>query len=74
MQTVQLREHHRIVIPAEAVRELGLQVGDRLVFEVIDGMILLIPQQKVAGALHNGFAHIAQSLADRLLACRQDQE
>jgi AbrB family looped-hinge helix DNA binding protein len=74
VQTVQLREHHRIVIPADVVRALELHVGDRFIFEMVDGMIVLIPQRKVIGALQSDFAQVAQSLADRLLATRQDQK
>lgn len=73
MRSIQLREHHRVVIPADIVRELGLAVGDQLLLEVVNDTILLVPQAAATRRLREGFSNIPRSLADRLLANRQVQ-
>ncbi len=42
--TVKVSKRHQIVVPAEARARLNIQSGDRLLVDVQDGMLILIPQ------------------------------
>lgn len=44
MPTVTLSSKNQITLPVEVVRALGLQAGDKIVAEVIDGRIVLLPK------------------------------
>ena len=44
MATVTLSSKHQVTLPVEIVRTLGLQAGDKLVAELIDDHIVLLPQ------------------------------
>ena len=44
MATITLSSKYQITIPAEMVRDLGLKPGQKLVAELIDGRIVLLPR------------------------------
>ena len=44
MATVTLSSKHQITLPVDIVRSLGLNAGDKLVAELIDGHIILLPK------------------------------
>ncbi len=44
MPTVTLSSKHQITLPMEVVRTLGLKPGDKLVAELIDDHVVLLPQ------------------------------
>ncbi len=44
MSTVTLSSKHQITLPMEAVRALGLKPGNKLVVELIDDHLVLLPQ------------------------------
>jgi antitoxin ChpS len=44
MATITLSSKHQVTLPVEMVRSLGLKAGDRLVAELIDNRIVLLPQ------------------------------
>ena len=44
MATVTLSSKHQVTLPVDIVRTLGLQAGDKLVAELIDDHIVLLPQ------------------------------
>ena len=44
MATVTLFSKHQVTLPVDIVRTLGLQAGDKLVAELIDDHIVLLPQ------------------------------
>jgi len=43
-QTVKMSSRHQIVIPSAARNSLGLEPGDRLLVDVQDGVLVLVPQ------------------------------
>ena len=43
-QTVKISSRNQIALPSEARRKLGLHPGDRLLVDVQDGVLVLIPQ------------------------------
>ena len=43
-QTVKVSSRNQIALPSEARKKLGIRPGDRLLVEVQDGMLVLIPQ------------------------------
>lgn len=43
-QTVKISSRNQIALPGEARRKLGLHPGDRLLVDVQDGVLVLIPQ------------------------------
>jgi antitoxin ChpS len=44
MATVTLSSKHQVTLPVDMVRSLGLKPGDKLVAELIDGHIVLLPE------------------------------
>lgn len=42
--TVKVSKRYQIAVPAQARQELNIQSGDRLIVDVQDGMLILIPQ------------------------------
>ena len=54
--SVKISSNHRIVVPPEIRKELGLQAGDHLLARVRDGVIVLVPRRGDAvdqlGGLH----------------------
>jgi AbrB family looped-hinge helix DNA binding protein len=42
--TVKVSKRYQIVVPAEARAQLNIQSGDRLLIDIQDGMLILIPQ------------------------------
>lgn len=42
--TVKVSKRHQIVVPAAARAQLNIQSGDRLLVDIQDGMLILIPQ------------------------------
>ena len=44
MATITLSSKHQVTLPIEMVRQLGLQTGDKLIVELIDGHLVLLPQ------------------------------
>ena len=44
MATVTLSSKHQVTLPVDMVRSLGLKTGDKLVAELIDGHIILLPE------------------------------
>jgi AbrB family looped-hinge helix DNA binding protein len=42
--TVKVSKRHQIVVPAEARIQLNIHSGDRLLVDIQDGMLILIPQ------------------------------
>ena len=44
MPTVTLSSKHQITLPVDMVRSLGLKTGDKLVAELIDDRIVLLPR------------------------------
>ena len=44
MATVTLSGKHQLTLPVDMVRSLGLKPGDKLVAELIEGHIVLLPQ------------------------------
>jgi AbrB family looped-hinge helix DNA binding protein len=52
--TVKVSSRYQIVVPAAARAQLNIQSGDRLLVDIQDGMLILIPQpqdytQKLSG-------------------------
>ncbi len=43
-QTVKMSSRHQIVIPSAARSSLGIEPGDRLLVDVQDGVLVLVPQ------------------------------
>ena len=43
-QTVKVSSRNQIALPSEARKKLGIRPGDRLLVEVQDGVLMLIPQ------------------------------
>ena len=43
-QTVKVSSRNQIALPSEARKKLGITPGDRLLVEVQDGVLVLIPQ------------------------------
>jgi len=43
-QTVKVSSRNQIALPSEARKKLGIRPGDRLLVEVQDGVLVLIPQ------------------------------
>ena len=41
--TVKVSQKHQIVVPSAARKALGIQAGDRLLVDVQDGIIVLVP-------------------------------
>jgi len=44
--TVKVSSRHQIALPSVARRQLGIQPGDRLLVDVQDGVLILVPQPK----------------------------
>jgi AbrB family looped-hinge helix DNA binding protein len=44
--TVKMNGRYQITLPAAARKKLGISAGDRLLVDVQDGMIVLVPQPK----------------------------
>ena len=44
MPAVTMSSKHQITLPVEMVRSLGLKAGDKLIAELIDDRIVLLPQ------------------------------
>ena len=44
MATVTLSSKHQVTLPVDMIRTLGLKAGDKLVAELIDDRIVLLPQ------------------------------
>jgi AbrB family looped-hinge helix DNA binding protein len=44
--TVKVSSRNQIAVPSEAREQLNIRSGDRLLVDIQDGMILLIPQPK----------------------------
>jgi AbrB family looped-hinge helix DNA binding protein len=44
MPTITLSSKHQVTLPVDIVRSLGLKAGDKLVAELIDGRVVLLPQ------------------------------
>ena len=44
MPTVTLSSKHQVTLPVDMVRSLGLKAGDKLVAELVDGRVVLVPQ------------------------------
>ena len=44
MATITLSSKHQVTLPVDIVRSLGLKAGDKLVAELIDDRIVLLPQ------------------------------
>ena len=42
--TVKVSKRHQIALPSQARRALDIRAGDRLLVDVQDGLIILIPQ------------------------------
>ena len=43
MATITLSSKHQVTLPVDIVRSLGLKAGDKLVAELIDDRIVLLP-------------------------------
>ena len=46
MATVTLSSKHQITLPVDIVRRLGLKAGDKLVAELSDDRIVLLPKHE----------------------------
>ena len=44
MATITLSSKHQVTLPVDIVRSLGLKAGDKLIAELIDDRIVLLPQ------------------------------
>ena len=44
MPTITLSSKHQVTLPIDMVRQLGLQAGDKLIAELIDDHLVLLPQ------------------------------
>jgi AbrB family looped-hinge helix DNA binding protein len=44
MPTITLSSKHQVTLPADLVRRLGLEAGDKLVAELVDDHIVLLPK------------------------------
>ena len=42
--TVKVSQRHQISLPSQARQALGISAGDRLLVDVQDGMLILLPQ------------------------------
>lgn len=73
---IKMGERGRVVIPAEARRNLGLEQGDDLLLEVTDGGELhLLPLAARVERLRGAWKDLApgRSLADELIAERREE-
>lgn len=43
---VKVSSRHQISLPSAARRQLGIEAGDRLIVDVQDGVLILMPQPK----------------------------
>jgi AbrB family looped-hinge helix DNA binding protein len=41
---VKVSKRHQIALPSEARRQLNIEAGDRLLVDIQDGMLILIPE------------------------------
>lgn len=57
MLSVKVSTKHQIVVPSEARHALGIEAGDRLDVEVIDGGIILRPRRGTAASRMRGLGH-----------------
>jgi AbrB family looped-hinge helix DNA binding protein len=56
-QTVKVSSRNQIVIPAAARARLNIQSGDRLIVDIQDGMLILIPQPQSYAQQLSGLHH-----------------
>lgn len=61
----------RLVLPAEARRELGLEVGDELCVLVEDDMIKLMTPDRLTKLIQDAFSEYDGSMVEDLLAERR---
>ncbi len=68
--TVKVSKRHQIAVPASARQQLHIQSGDRLLVDVQDGIIILVPQpEKYADALKGLHHEIWEDLdADKYIS------
>ena len=70
--TVVLGVQGRLVVPADALRELGLSAGDELVLHTDDGRLVLERREDAARRLRGLYASSAtRGAADELLTERR---
>jgi AbrB family looped-hinge helix DNA binding protein len=57
--SVKVSTKHQIVVPSEARHALGIEAGDRLDVEIVDGVILLRPRRGTAASRLRGLGREA---------------
>ena len=57
LTTVKVSSRNQIALPSQARKKLGIQPGDRLLVEVQDGVLVLIPQPEDYVATMTGLHH-----------------
>lgn len=63
--TVKVSKSHQIALPSAARKQLGIKPGDRLLVDIQDGLIVLLPQPDDYVAAMSGLHHdIWQDNAD----------
>lgn len=63
----------RIVIPAAARQALGISEGTRLVVQVKDNALTLMPREAIAQRARSRFAHVTTSLSAELIGDRRHE-
>ena len=72
MGTITLSSKHQVTLPVDMVRSLGLKAGDKLVAELIEDRIVLLPQPEswtdyFAGSMKGVYGSTKQEI-DRYIA------
>jgi AbrB family looped-hinge helix DNA binding protein len=57
--SVKVSTKHQIVVPSEARHALGIEAGDRLDVEIVDGVIVLRPRRGTAASRLRGLGREA---------------
>lgn len=61
--TVKVSSRYQISLPSSALQQLNIEAGDRLLVDVQDGMIILLPQHESAATSLAGLhRHVWQGI------------
>lgn len=75
-RAVRIVEGGKLVIPASFRRELGFNVGDTVIVEVVDGQLRIRSREDAIGSAQRMIRRLVPagvSLADELIAERRDE-
>ena len=82
MPTITLSSKHQVTLPVDIVRSLGLKAGDKLVAELIDGRVVLLPQPEswtdyfvgsMKGVYGSTLEEIDRYIAGERSSCERDE-